>query len=205
MRKILTLFIVLLSSQLFIVKQAYSETLLILGDSLSAGFNMPIEQSWPSLLPLQLEKLGKITKVVNGSISGDTTGNGLDRLPTLLKQHQPDYVLIELGANDGLRGFPPQRISANLESIFTQINAANAKPLLMQIQVPPNYGKRYSQAFGSLYPTLSEKHNIPLLPFFLEEVIIKPEWIMKDGLHPKPEAQPWIAEFMARELETYLQ
>ncbi|MDD9155130.1 multifunctional acyl-CoA thioesterase I/protease I/lysophospholipase L1 [Aliivibrio sp. S4TY2] len=204
MRKILTLFIALLSSQLFIVKQAYSETLLILGDSLSAGYNMPIEQSWPSLLPLQLEKLGKITKVVNGSISGDTTGNGLDRLPTLLKQHQPNYVLIELGANDGLRGFPPQRINANLESMFTQINAANAKPLLMQIQVPPNYGKRYSQAFGSLYPALSEKHDIPLLPFFLEEVIIKPEWMMKDGLHPKPEAQPWIATFMAKELLPYL-
>ena len=199
MRKFLTLFLVLLSSQLFILKQANSQTLLILGDSLSAGYNMPIDQSWPSLLPLQLEKLGKITEVVNGSISGDTTGNGLDRLPTLLEQHQPNYVLIELGANDGLRGFPPQKINANLEMMFTQIKMANAHPLLMQIQVPPNYGKRYSQAFGSLYPKLSEKHDIPLLPFFLEEVIVKPEWIMKDGLHPKLEAQPWIAEFMAKE------
>ena len=204
MRKFLTLFLVLLSSQLFILKQANSQTLLILGDSLSAGYNMPIEQSWPSLLPLQLEKLGNITEVVNGSISGDTTGNGLDRLPTLLEQHQPNYVLIELGANDGLRGFPPQKINANLEMMFTQIKMANAQPLLMQIQVPPNYGKRYSQAFGSLYPNLSEKHDIPLLPFFLEEVIVKPEWIMKDGLHPKPEAQPWIAEFMAKELSPYL-
>ncbi|WP_300176357.1 multifunctional acyl-CoA thioesterase I/protease I/lysophospholipase L1 [uncultured Aliivibrio sp.] len=204
MRKFLTLFLVLLSSQLFILKQANSQTLLILGDSLSAGYNMPIDQSWPSLLPLQLEKLGKITEVVNGSISGDTTGNGLDRLPTLLEQHQPNYVLIELGANDGLRGFPPQKINANLEMMFTQIKMANAHPLLMQIQVPPNYGKRYSQAFGSLYPKLSEKHDIPLLPFFLEEVIVKPEWIMKDGLHPKLEAQPWIAEFMAKELAPYL-
>ena len=204
MRKFLTLFLVLLSSQLFILKSAYSQTLLILGDSLSAGYNMPIEQSWPSLLPLQLEKLGKVTEVINGSISGDTTGNGLDRLPTLLEQHQPNYVLIELGANDGLRGFPPQKINANLETMFTQIKMANAQPLLMQIQVPPNYGKRYSQAFGLLYPKLSEKHDIPLLPFFLEEVIVKPEWIMKDGLHPKPEAQPWIAEFMAKELAPYL-
>ncbi|MGR6859235.1 multifunctional acyl-CoA thioesterase I/protease I/lysophospholipase L1 [Aliivibrio salmonicida] len=204
MRKFLTLFLVLLSSQLFILKSAYSQTLLILGDSLSAGYNMPIEQSWPSLLPIQLEKLGKVTEVINGSISGDTTGNGLDRLPTLLEQHQPNYVLIELGANDGLRGFPPQKINANLESMFMQIKMANAQPLLMQIQVPPNYGKRYSQAFGSLYPKLSEKHDIPLLPFFLEQVIVKPEWIMKDGLHPKPEAQPWIAEFMAKELAPYL-
>lgn len=204
MRKFLTLFLVLLSSQLFILKSAYSQTLLILGDSLSAGYNMPIEQSWPSLLPIQLEKLGKVTEVINGSISGDTTGNGLDRLPTLLEQHQPNYVLIELGANDGLRGFPPQKINANLESMFMQIKMANAQPLLMQIQVPPNYGKRYSQAFGSLYPKLSEKHDIPLLPFFLEKVIVKPEWIMKDGLHPKPESQPWIAEFMAKELSPYL-
>ncbi|WP_122032237.1 multifunctional acyl-CoA thioesterase I/protease I/lysophospholipase L1 [Aliivibrio sp. EL58] len=204
MRKFLTLFLLLLSSQLFILKSAYSQTLLILGDSLSAGYNMPIEQSWPSLLPLQLKKLGKVTEVINGSISGDTTGNGLDRLPTLLEQHQPNYVLIELGANDGLRGFPPQKINANLEMMFTQIKMANAQPLLMQIQVPPNYGKRYSQAFGSLYPKLSKKHDIPLLPFFLEEVIVKPEWIMKDGLHPKPEAQPWIAEFMAKELSPYL-
>lgn len=206
MRKFLTLFLVLLSSQVFIIKNAYSQTqtLLILGDSLSAGYNMPIEQSWPSLLPLQLEKLGKVTEVINGSISGDTTGNGLDRLPALLSQHNPNYVLIELGANDGLRGFPPQKINANLENMFTQIKMANAQPLLMQIQVPPNYGKRYSQAFGSLYPKLSEKHDIPLLPFFLEEVIVKPEWIMKDGLHPKPEAQPWIAEFMAKELSPYL-
>ncbi|GLR73553.1 multifunctional acyl-CoA thioesterase I/protease I/lysophospholipase L1 [Aliivibrio sifiae] len=204
MRKLLTLIIVVLSSQLFIIKNAYSQTLLILGDSLSAGYNMPIEQSWPSLLPLQLEKLGKVTEVINGSISGDTTGNGLNRLPTLLSQHKPSYVLIELGANDGLRGFPPQKINANLEKMFAQIKIANAQPLLMQIQVPPNYGKRYSQAFGSLYPKLSEKHDIPLLPFFLEEVIVKPEWIMKDGLHPKPEAQPWIAEFMAKELVPYL-
>ncbi|WP_375319959.1 multifunctional acyl-CoA thioesterase I/protease I/lysophospholipase L1 [Aliivibrio logei] len=204
MRKFLTLFLVLLSSQLFIIKNAYSQTLLILGDSLSAGYHMPIEQSWPSLLPAQLNKLNKPTEVVNGSISGNTTGNGLNRLPALLSQHKPNYVLIELGANDGLRGFPPQKINVHLEKMLTQIKAANAQPLLMQIQVPPNYGKRYSQAFGSLYPKLSEKYEIPLLPFFLEKVVIKPEWMMKDGLHPKSEAQPWIAEFMAKELAPYL-
>ena len=204
MRRIFTLFLVLLASLYFPLQNAYSQTLLILGESLSAGYNMPIEQSWPSLLPAKLNKLNKPTEVVNGSISGDTTGNGLNRLPALLSQHKPNYVLIELGANDGLRGFPPQKINANLENMFAQIKAANAQPLLMQIQVPPNYGKRYSQAFGSLYPKLSEKHDIALLPFFLEHIIIKPEWMMKDGLHPKPEAQPWIAEFMAKELSPYL-
>jgi acyl-CoA thioesterase-1 len=204
MRRFFTFSFLLISSVFLPFKNAYSQTLLILGDSLSAGYNMPIEQSWPSLLPIQLATLNKETTVINGSISGDTTGNGLDRLPALLTQHNPDVVLIELGANDGLRGFPPQKINSNLEQLIKLINASNAQPLLMQIQVPPNYGKRYSQAFGSLYPKISEKHDIPLVPFFLEHVIIKPEWIMKDGLHPTPEAQPWIAEFMAKELSPYL-
>lgn len=204
MRKIFTFFLIVFSSLFLPFKSAYSQTLLILGDSLSAGYSMPIEQSWPSLLPDQLAKINKPMTVVNGSISGDTTGNGLDRLQNLLNLHQPNYVLIELGANDGLRGFPPQKVKANLELLFAQIKSADAQPLLMQIQVPPNYGKRYSQSFGSIYPALSEKYDIPLLPFFLEQVIIKPEWMMKDGLHPKPEAQQWIAEFMAQELSPYL-
>lgn len=204
MRRFIALTLLILSSQFFLIKHAYSQTLLVLGDSLSAGYNMMIEQSWPSLLPQELAKLNKPMTVINGSISGDTTGNGLNRLPALLNAHQPDFVLIELGANDGLRGFPPKKIHTNLESIFSEIESANAQPILMQIQVPPNYGKRYSQAFGSLYPSLSDEHNIPLVPFFLEHVIVKPEWMMKDGLHPKPEAQPWIAEFMAKELAPLL-
>jgi len=182
-----------------------SQTLLILGDSLSAGYNMRLAQSWPTLLGDELKALNKSTTVINASISGDTTNNGLARLPALLTLHKPTSVLIELGANDGLRGFPPALIMKNIERMIHLIKAKNSHVLLMQIQVPPNYGKRYSEAFSSLYPTLSEKYSIPLIPFFLEQVIQKPQWIMNDGLHPTPEAQPWIAEYMAQQLAPYLQ
>ncbi|WP_354624143.1 multifunctional acyl-CoA thioesterase I/protease I/lysophospholipase L1 [Psychromonas sp. MME2] len=181
-----------------------STTLLIVGDSLSAGYRMSSEESWPVLLDKQLQPLGKSAKIINASISGDTTGNGLARLPSLLAQHTPDSVLIELGANDGLRGFPVARVKENLQKMIQLIKAQNAQPLLMQIHIPPNYGKRYTTAFSSLYISLSEKNQIPLLPFFLEQVIQKPQWMMEDGLHPTPQAQPWIAEFMAKELAPYL-
>ncbi|CAH6841682.1 multifunctional acyl-CoA thioesterase I and protease I and lysophospholipase L1 [Vibrio chagasii] len=183
---------------------AQDSKLLILGDSLSAGYNMDIKQSWPSLLPDALAKHDKAVTVVNGSISGDTTGNGLARLPQLLEEHAPDTVLIELGANDGLRGFPPKLMSSNLGQIIEQIKAAGAKPIMMQIKIPPNYGKRYNQQFEYVFAALADQQNVPLLPFFLEHIILKPEWMMNDGLHPKPEAQPWIAEFVAEELYQYL-
>lgn len=165
---------------------------------------MPAEQAWPSLLPGVLKTYGKDVQVINASISGDTTGNGLARLPDLLTTHSPDWVLIELGANDGLRGFPPKTIAANLSRMIQITKAAGAKPVLMQIRVPPNYGKRYSQAFFDLYPTLAEYQQVPLLPFFLEQVITKPEWMMQDGLHPTADAQPWIAEFVAEMFSQHL-
>lgn len=179
-------------------------TLMVLGDSLSAGYRMAAEQSWPNLLPEQLEQEGHTLTVVNASISGDTTGNGLARLPALLDTHQPDYVMIELGANDGLRGFPPSTIRNNLTQMITQIQAADAKPLLMQIVVPPNYGKRYSDHFANVFQDVSDELSVPLLPFFLEHIILRQEWMMEDGLHPKPDAQPWIAQFMAKEIAPHL-
>ncbi|NNN98367.1 multifunctional acyl-CoA thioesterase I/protease I/lysophospholipase L1 [Vibrio sp. B1-2] len=200
MTRLLSLICILLFSA-----SASSTTLLILGDSLSAGYQMPIEKAWPSLLPNALQAEGKSDiDVINASISGDTTGNGLARLPSLLTLHTPDAVLIELGANDGLRGFPPQLISSNLTAIIGQIKKSGSTPLLMQIRIPPNYGKRYSDAFYSLYSELSLQHTVPLLPFFLEQVIIKPEWMMADGLHPTVDAQPWIANFVAQHLAEHL-
>ncbi|KOO04396.1 multifunctional acyl-CoA thioesterase I/protease I/lysophospholipase L1 [Vibrio nereis] len=183
---------------------ANASKLLILGDSLSAGYQMPIEKAWPTLLPDVLSQKGKSIDVINASISGDTTGNGIARLPQLLTQHQPDYVLIELGANDGLRGFPPQMIQKNLARLIDMVRVSDSTPLLMQIRVLPNYGKRYTNAFADLYPKLAKQQDVPLLPFFLEGVITKPEWMMEDGLHPKSEAQPWIAEFVAAELINHL-
>ncbi len=183
---------------------ALSQTLLILGDSLSAGYQMPAEKSWPALLPPLLAQQAQPTTVINASISGDTTGNGLARLPKLLKQHKPDFVLIELGANDGLRGFHPKILRNNLSQMITEIKKVRSQPLLMQIEVPPNYGKRYNELFRNTYPSLSEATNVPLLPFFLIDIIVKPELMMKDGLHPTAEAQPLIAQFMAKHLQPYL-
>ena len=177
---------------------------MILGDSLSAGYQMPIEQAWASLLSHELSEKGKNVTVVNASISGDTSGNGLARLPGLLTKYHPDVVLVELGANDGLRGFPTPLITNNLRQIVQQIQASNAKALVMQIRMPPNYGKRYTTMFYEVFAKVSEAENVPLLPFYLEQIITKPEWIMADGLHPKPEAQAWIANYMANELLPYL-
>ena len=185
--------------------QASATTLLILGDSLSAGYQMPIEKAWPSLLPNTLKQRGKAVEVINASISGDTSGNGLARLPSLLQQHNPNWVLIELGANDGLRGFPVNIVEKNLTKIIEQIRLSGAKPLLMQIQILPNYGKRYTQSFSNLYPQLAKQQQVPLIPFFLEGVIVKPEWMKPDGLHPKQAAQPWIATFVTKNIVNYLE
>ncbi|WP_319552569.1 arylesterase [Vibrio sp.] len=188
----------------FSVAAFANEKLLVLGDSLSAGYNMPIEKSWPSLLPDVLLEHGQTVTVINGSISGDTTGNGLARLPQLLEQHSPSIVLIELGANDGLRGFPPKLITSNLSKMITMIKDFGAEVIMMQIRVPPNYGKRYSDMFYDIYPKLAEHQQVQLMPFFLEHLVTKPDWMMNDGLHPKPEAQPWIADFVAQELIKHL-
>ncbi|KKD58558.1 acyl-CoA thioesterase [Grimontia sp. AD028] len=185
---------------LIISHSAAAQTLLVLGDSLSAGYQMAIEKSWPSLIEPKLTETSKITSVVNASISGDTSGNSLDRLPALLEQHSPDYVLIELGANDGLRGFPPKQIRNNLSELISLSQENGAQVMLMQIQIPPNYGQRYSKAFADIYPELSKEMQIPLIPFFMEKVVLTEGWMMSDGLHPKDIAQPWIAEFMAEQM-----
>ncbi|MBD1576508.1 arylesterase [Vibrio sp. S11_S32] len=208
MMRIFSLMIMLCVTSLTQINMAQASqqnpTILILGDSLSAGYQMAIEQSWPSLLPKELKTKGINATVINGSISGDTSGNGLARLPALLSQHNPDWVVIELGANDGLRGFPPATISQNLTQIIKLSQGSGSQVALMQIMVPPNYGKRYTQAFSNLYPELAKQQNIPLLLFFLQDVIVKPELMKKDGLHPKAEAQPWIAQFMATQLQPIL-
>lgn len=182
---------------LLISRVASAESLLILGDSLSAGYRMSASAAWPALLN---DKWQKKPTVINGSISGDTATQGLSRLPALLKQHQPKWVLIELGGNDGLRGFPPQNIEQDLRQIITDIKAANAQPLLMQIRLPANYGRRYNEAFSGIYPRLAQEYNIPLIPFFMEQVYLKPEWMQQDGIHPNPDAQSFIADLMARQL-----
>lgn len=174
-----------------------ADTLLVLGDSLSAGYRMSASAAWPALLN---DKWQKSPTIINGSISGDTATQGLARLPALLKQHQPRWVLIELGGNDALRGFPPQQVKQDLDQAIKQVLAAKAQPILMQVRIPPNYGKRYSESFAAIYPELAKEHAIPLLPFFMEQVYLKPEWMQDDGIHPNPAAQPFIADLMAKSL-----
>ncbi|WP_242365196.1 multifunctional acyl-CoA thioesterase I/protease I/lysophospholipase L1 [Yersinia enterocolitica] len=186
---------------LFSLRAAATDTLLILGDSLSAGYRLPIAEAWPSRLDKTWQATPSLPKVVNASISGDTAAQGLARLPALLKQHQPRWVLIELGANDGLRGFPPQDIQRDLTQVINLIKEAKAQPLLMQIRIPPNYGRRYTDAFSAMYPQLAQQFGIPLVPFFMEQVAVKPEWMQDDGLHPNSQAQPFIADWMAQQLK----
>lgn len=183
---------------------ASSHTLLVLGDSLSAGYQMAAKDSWPVLIEPKLQQVNPSINVINASISGDTTANGLARLPALLKQHQPDSILIELGANDGLRGYSPVMVRNNLNALITLTKQAGANAILMQIKVPPNYGQRYSKSFAKLYPEVSEEQKIPMIGFFLEQIILQPELMKEDGLHPKAQAQPLIADIVFAELKPYL-
>lgn len=191
---------ILLLLGLLSVRAFAADTLLVLGDSLSAGYRMPAASAWPALLDAQWQAKPDGIKIVNASISGDTAAQGLARLPALLQQHQPRWVLIELGGNDGLRGFPPQSIAQDLTAIINQVKAAHAQPLLMQVRLPANYGQRYTNSFSAIYPTLAQQFAIPLVPFFMEQVYLKPEWMQDDGIHPTREAQPFIAQWMAQQL-----
>ncbi|ATZ96579.1 MULTISPECIES: multifunctional acyl-CoA thioesterase I/protease I/lysophospholipase L1 [Dickeya] len=195
--------VVLLFWGLFSLRAFAADTLLVLGDSLSAGYRMAANQAWPTLLDATWQSRSPAPKVrvVNASISGDTATQGLARLSTLLQQHQPRWVLIELGGNDGLRGFPPQNVERDLAGIITQVKTANAQPLLMQIRLPANYGRRYTESFSAVYPRLAKTFDIPLLPFFMEQVYLKPEWMQDDGIHPNRDAQPFIAGWMAKQLD----
>ena len=173
-----------------------AKTLLILGDSLSAGYGLSQQQSWVHLLQQKLDQQDSGWSLINASISGETSGGGLARLPALLDQHKPDYVLIELGANDGLRGFPVPQLESNLNAMVTQIKQQQSKAVLMQIRIPPNYGPRYTKLFTDLYPKIADEQQIPLWPFFMETIALKQQWMQADGLHPNLEAQPVIADLM---------
>ena len=169
----------------------YGSTLLVLGDSLSAGYGVNQENGWVALLR---DDLGDGHQIINGSISGDTTGGGLNRLPLLLEKFSPDYVLLELGGNDGLRGQPLNLMQRNLLAMIELCRQAGAEPVLFGMRLPPNYGRRYSDAFAAVYPQLSEQEKVMLIPFQLEELAITEGMIQEDGLHPTTLAQPIIKD-----------
>jgi acyl-CoA thioesterase-1 len=173
---------------------ASAQTLLVLGDSLSAAYRLKPEEGWVALLQNRLVEQGSDIKVVNASISGETTQGGLTRLPELLNRHQPNWIVLELGANDGLRATPIPRIEQNLRALIDQSQEAGAEPIIVGIQLPPNYGPRYTRRFFGLYESLAQEYELARVPFLLEDVALKPELMQSDGLHPTAEAQPIVLE-----------
>jgi acyl-CoA thioesterase I len=168
-----------------------AKTILILGDSLSAGYGINEKQGWVHLLQQRLnQQYPKQHKVVNASVSGETTSGALARLPKLLQTYKPEIVVIELGGNDGLRGQPPQMIQKNLAQLVQLSQKQKAKVLLFGMKIPPNYGTAYSTAFENNYKVVSQQYKIKLLPFFLEGVAGNKSLIQNDQIHPNAKAQP---------------
>ena len=177
-----------------LAQSATAGTVLIVGDSISAGFGLNTRDGWASLLQTRLRQEGFDDKVVNASISGDTSAGGQARLPALLAAHTPEVVVLELGGNDGLRGQPPAQLRQNLAAMIDQSRQAGAKVLLLGMQLPPNYGVRYTTAFAEVYKELAKDKQVALVPFFLEGVGGVPELMQADGIHPAQGAQQRLLE-----------
>lgn len=169
-------------------------SVLILGDSLSAGYGIDLEQSWPSLLQQRLQGEGYGYRVVNASISGETTSGGARRIAALLAQHAPGVVVVALGANDGLRGIRPAEIEKNLARIVNAVKATGATPVLLRVRIPPNYGPGYTDAFESVFDRIADDDDVVYGPFMLERFAANRAAFQNDGLHPTAASQPLILE-----------
>lgn len=163
--------------------------MLVFGDSLSAGYGIDVDQSWPALLQARLQQEGYEYRVINASISGETTEGGAERIASTLEQFTPRLVILELGGNDGLRGFPPARMKNNLDTIIETSRTAGADVVLLGIRIPSNYGTRYTQAFERVYRDLAEEHDIPWIEFFMDGIALNDELMQDDGIHPNASAQ----------------
>jgi len=183
---------------------ARAPVILIVGDSLSAGYGIDLRDAWPTLLQQRLRKQGYPHAVVNASISGDTSAGGRARLPDALKRQRPELVILELGANDGLRGLSLGATRANLEAMIQAVHAAGARVLLVGIHLPPNYGPEYTKKFHAIYHDLARIHNLALLPFLLDGVALNPALMQGDGLHPRAVAQPRVLDNVWSKLLTLL-
>ncbi len=169
-------------------------TILVLGDSLSAAYGMARDQGWTALLARQLAAEGYPHRVVNASISGDTSQGGLTRLPAALERHVPQVVVVELGGNDGLRGIPPAETQRNLQAIVDKARAAGSRVLLVGVQLPANYGAAFNSRFAAVYRSLARERQLPLAVLSLDDALGRPGLIQDDGLHPTAQAQPLILE-----------
>ena len=193
---------ILLALILINVTPAFAkQTILVWGDSLSAAYGIPVEKGWVNLMR---KKLGEEFDIVNGSISGETTKGGLTRLPAALTMHQPNLIIIELGANDGLRGLPPVVTKNNLNKMIQQAKKNNIEIVLLGMKIPPNYGKAYANQFEKLFSDLAEEYKLPFIPFFLEEIIQDLKLLQEDELHPTVEAQPILLKKILPVIQTQI-
>ncbi len=194
--KNLFIFVLIFSNSII----ADDKKLLILGDSISAGFGIKESQNWTTLLKSSFSKEGKSLEIINSSISGDTTSGGLSRINRDLDTYKPDFVLVELGGNDALRGYPISRIKENLLKIISIISNNQSIPIIMQIKIPPNYGKKYIEAFENIYSEVASETDAKLISFMLENVALREDLMQPDGIHPNEKAQPFITEQIKKEI-----
>jgi len=173
---------------------AASPVILVMGDSLSAGYGVNVDATWVALLQRRLTDQGYGYRLVNASVSGETTGGARPRLPRALQLHKPAIAIIELGGNDGLRGLPIRQVKDNLEAMVVQARAAGSQPLLVGMRIPPNYGPEYAEQFHAMYGELAKKLNVPVLDFFLERVALNDKMMQADGIHPNATGQPLLLD-----------
>lgn len=187
-----------------LITTAHASTLLVFGDSLSAAYNLRQQQGWVSLLSQQLNLSHPDVNVVNASVSGETTQGGLSRLPKLLETHQPTWIVLELGANDGLRGYPLNQMKQNLAQMIDQSQQIGAKVLLVGNHLPSNYGRTYTTQFFNTYKELADEYQLAYVPFMLENVALNKALMQNDGLHPNADGQPIVLENIAPALAPLL-
>ncbi len=182
-----------------------AKSIVVLGDSISASYGIETTKGWVSLLQQKITRSNLKYTVFNESISGDTTAGGLARLDKILQTYKPDVLVLELGANDGLRGLSPAVMKKNLAEIIRRSKTAGAEVLLLSMRIPPNYGKRYVEMFYNVYPALAKEMHVPFVPFILDDVALVKELMQKDGLHPNAKAQPIIVDKIWQYLQPILE
>lgn len=174
-----------------------ASTVLIFGDSLTAGYRLNADEALPAVVEKKLREKGEEVTVINGGVSGDTTAGGKLRLAWTLGKHKPDVVLLALGGNDMLRGIPPQTVRENLDAMLATLKERNIRTILMAVQVPPNQDPAYTRAFNAIYPELAEEYGVVLYPFFLESIFGQPDYLLDDGIHPNARGVDYIAGYLA--------
>jgi acyl-CoA thioesterase I len=180
------------------------QNIVVLGDSISAGYGLEVGQGWVNLVQQKLLTENGCCKIINESISGDTSAGGLARLEPILANHKPKILILELGANDGLRGLPTSALKQTLAKIIHRAQQTGAKVLLLSMRIPPNYGKRYVDMFYGVYPQLAKEMGVTSIPFIMEDIALVKDLMQPDGLHPNAKAQPIIADKVWQHLQPLL-